>query len=155
MIGQAIASMGAWSWIALACVLLAAEVIVPGTFLLWLGGAAAITGVLFLVLPAPWQAQVAVWVVLSALSIVAWFRYARTHNDTPSEQPDLNRRIETMIGRELTLIEPIADGRGRVRFADTVWAVTGPDLPIGAKVKVRAIDGTVLVVEPSAVINPA
>ena len=50
-----------------------------------------------------------------------------------SDQPLLNRRGEQLIGRIATLTEPIKDGRGRVRIGDTMWRVSGPDLPAGAQ----------------------
>jgi hypothetical protein len=38
---------------------------------------------------------------------------------------------------------------GRVRVADSVWLVTGPDLASGARVRVTDFQGAVLVVEPA------
>ena len=43
-----------------------------------------------------------------------------------------------MIGRTATLTEPITEGRGRIRIGDTMWRVSGPDLPAGARVRVKA-----------------
>jgi membrane protein implicated in regulation of membrane protease activity len=57
--------------------------------------------------------------------------------------------MEAMIGREFVLDEPIQSGRGRVRVADSVWLVTGPDLASGARVRVTDFQGAVLVVEPA------
>src|SRR5262249_60004346 len=66
-----------------------------------------------------------------------------------SDQPLLNRRSEQQIGKVATLTEPIKDGQGRVRIGDTIWRVTGPDLPAGAQVRVTAATaaGLELVVE--------
>jgi membrane protein implicated in regulation of membrane protease activity len=41
-----------------------------------------------------------------------------------------------MIGRTATLAEPIREGRGRIQSGDTLWRVSGPDLPAGTRVKV-------------------
>lgn len=41
-----------------------------------------------------------------------------------------------MIGRTATLAEPIREGRGRIQLGDTLWRVSGPDLPAGTRVKV-------------------
>lgn len=148
MIGQAIASLGAWTWVAVGALLLIGEIVIPGTFLLWLGLAAFATGAIFLLVPAAWPIQIGVFAALAVASVVGWFRFARRHGDTASEQPDLNRRIETIVGREFVLEAPMVAGRGRVRIADTVWAATGPDCPSGVKVRVTRVDGATLVVEP-------
>ena len=149
MIVSTIAASGAWGWIILATVLMGAEILVPGYFLIWLGAAAALTGVIFLVFSGPWQAQLAVFAVLSLISLYGWFKVMKTSNGTASDKPDLNRRMEAMVGREFVLDEPIQSGRGRVRVADSVWLVTGPDLASGARVRVTDFQGAVLVVEPA------
>lgn len=147
MIIATVASWGAWGWIALAAVLMAAEILVPGYFLIWLGLAAALTGVIFLFVGAAWQIQLAVFAAFSLVSLYGWFKVMKASNGSESDRPDLNRRPEALIGREFVLDEPIHAGRGRVRIADSVWAVTGPDLASGVRVKVRGLDGATLVVE--------
>jgi membrane protein implicated in regulation of membrane protease activity len=47
-----------------------------------------------------------------------------------------------MIGRTATLAEPISNGRGRIRLGDTLWRVSGPDLPAGAQVRVTGAADT-------------
>ncbi len=147
MIVATLASWGAWSWIVAAAILMAAEILAPGYVLIWLGGAAALTGLLFLVVPAPWQVQFAVFAVLALISLYGWFKVARASAVAPSDRPDLNRRSESLVGREFVLEEPIQAGRGRIRLADSVWAVTGPDLAAGQRIRVASLDGATLVVE--------
>lgn len=149
MILATIDNWGPWSWIALAALLMALELVVPGYFLLWLGAAAAVTGVLFIMVPAPWQVQLAVFTLLSLVCLYAWFRLVKGAVDTATDQPGLNRRMDSMVGREFVLDEPIQSGRGRVRVADSVWSVTGPDLASGSRVRVTGYDGAVLMVEPA------
>ncbi|MDP2803313.1 MAG: NfeD family protein [Phreatobacter sp.] len=147
MIVATLAPWGAWSWIAIAAVLMAAEILVPGYFLIWLGAAAALTGIIFIIVPSPWQIQLLVFAVLSLLCLFGWVKVMKSINGTTSDKPDLNRRLEAMIGKEFVLEEPIQAGRGRVRIADSVWLVTGPDLATGARVRVTDFQGAVLVVE--------
>jgi membrane protein implicated in regulation of membrane protease activity len=149
MIASIIAELGPWNWIVLGCVLLALEIAAPGFFLLWIGVAALITGAISLVPSAfsimlsdspwwGWQTQVVVFLVLSVVFAYAGSRLMRPKKGD-SDQPLLNRRGEQLIGRTATLTEPIANGRGRIRIGDTLWRVTGPDLPVGTQVRVNAV----------------
>jgi inner membrane protein len=64
-----------------------------------------------------------------------------------SDQPDLNRRAEQLIGRVLLLEEAIEGGRGKVRVGDTLWLAEGADLPTGTRVKVTGVRRDALQVE--------
>jgi inner membrane protein len=84
---------------------------------------------------------------LLALDLIIDLWIANPHT-SESEDPRLNRRGVQAIGRMASLAEAIEGGRGKIRLADTVWIVEGPDLPVGARVRVIGCDGTVLQVEP-------
>ena len=144
-----ITSMAEWAWIGLGAVLLAVEIIAPGTFLLWLGIAAVATGALFLLIPAHWQVQLAVFAVFSLIGLIIWSRLAARHSKDETDRPFLNRRADALLGREFVLDEPVVAGRGRIRVDDTVWSVSGPDLPVGTRVRVSAVDGAMLHIEAS------
>ena len=135
-------------WASAALLLMAAETFAPGAFMLWLGFAAAGTFVLVWLLPLSpiWQALA--FVVLSFISIGVYMRFFRGQ-EKASDQPLLNRRGEQMIGRVLELETAITDGRGRVKIGDAFWAVAGPDLPVGSKVRVMAVDSMTLKVNPA------
>ncbi len=135
-------------WASAALLLMAAETFAPGAFMLWLGFAAAGTFVLVWLLPLSpiWQALA--FVVLSFISIGIYMRFFRG-KEMPSDQPLLNRRGEQMIGRVLELETAITDGRGRVKIGDAFWTVAGPDLPVGSKVRVMAVDSMTLKVNPA------
>ncbi len=64
-----------------------------------------------------------------------------------TDQPDLNRRPDQLVGRVAVVEEPIVHGRGRVRLDDTLWMADGPDAPAGAEMRVTAARGAVLRVE--------
>ena len=133
-----------WHWWVLAVALLALEVAAPGTFFLWLAVAAAVVGLVVLVLPdLYWQVQVLLFAVTGVAAVIAWRIYAQRRPQT-SDDPTLNRRGEQYVGQVFHLTEPISDGRGRMKVADTMWRVAGPDLPAGAKVRVVGVEGTVL-----------
>jgi len=150
MIIEAIAALGPWSWLVLGLVLLGLEILVPGTFFLWFGVAAAIVGIVALLVDFSWQYQAIAFVVL-ALVLVFAGRRIFSHTAQPGDQPLLNERPTRLIGHVYPLIEAIENGTGRVRIDDTVWRVRGPDLPAGARVRIVGHDGAVLKVEAEEV----
>ena len=138
-----------WHWWILAGILLIVELTVPVFFFLWLGMAAAATGLVLLVFPgAPLETQLVLFAILSVVAVVAWRRY-REISVPASDQPNLNRRGRQYIGREFTLDQPINNGVGKVVVDDSTWRVKGPDLPAGTTVRVRDLDGVVFIVERS------
>jgi len=135
------------TWAVVALLLLAAETLAPGAFMLWLGFAAAAVFVLVLVVPdVPVLAQVVAFLGLSVLSIQI-YRTRFRGRVRQSDQPMLNRRAEQLIGRVVPLDSAIVNGSGRVQIADAYWDVSGPDLPTGSIVRVVAVDGMTLQVE--------
>lgn len=139
-----------WHWLTFGALLIGAEMILPGTFLLWIGAGAVITGVVLALYPElAWQWQLAVFAGVSVVSVLAgrhvWRKFLRAGPD----EPLLNQRGARMQGRTAALEEPIQNGRGRARFDDSSWSVRGPDLPAGARVVVTGVEGSTLVVEPA------
>jgi membrane protein implicated in regulation of membrane protease activity len=151
MMTQALADLGEWSWIVLGGVLLVLEILVPGVFLLWIGIAAILTGALSLQLlwldAWGWQVQVLVFLVLSLVSAYIGTRVMGKSDGSDTDEPLLNRRAEQLVGRTATLEEAIVNGRGRIRLGDTLWRVSGPDLPAGTRVRVTTAQKAQLVVE--------
>ncbi|ASY64261.1 putative activity regulator of membrane protease YbbK [Sinorhizobium sojae CCBAU 05684] len=149
MIARLVVELGPWNWWVLGLLLLAAEVLVPGVFLVWIGLAALITGTLSLLLWDAafwiWQVQLIVFALLSMVAVLIGRRIAATSEE--SDEPLLNKRAESLVGRTAVLEQPIAEGHGRVRLDDTTWAVEGPDLPTGTRVRIVASTGRHLTVE--------
>lgn len=135
-----------WHWWIAAAVLAALETFMPGAVAIWFAASALVVGALLLVLPMPWQLQLVLFGVLGFVAIAAYRMYVRKHPEQSSE-PMLNQRGAQFIGQVLTLVEPINQGFGRARTGDTVWKVSGPDLPNGSPVRVIGVNGAVLVVE--------
>lgn len=136
-----------WHWFILALVLVILELALPGVVFLWIGIAAAITGVIKLFFSGlGWEYQVLLFGVLSVVCTVGARLWVR-QRPIVTDHPTLNRRGEQYIGRRFTLAEPIINNIGKLRVDDTTWKVTGPDIPAGATVKVTGVDGTALVVE--------
>ena len=140
-----------YGWWLLALLLIGAEMILPGYFLLWIGIAAGLMGAIVLLAPAlPAIAQAVVFALLAILTCAVYWRFIRPLAEHRDDQPLLNRRGEKLVGQRFVVIEPIVNGRGKVRVGDSLWTAEGPDSPAGARVTVKEARGTVLVVERAA-----
>ncbi len=138
----------AYFWAAAALLLIAAEVIMPGAFMLWLGFAAAALFVLVWLVPGMSMLTQAVAFAILGVSAIQISRRWFLKQPPASDQPTLNRRAEQLIGRVVPLDQAIERGLGRVQIADAYWRVSGPDdLPAGANVRVIGVDGMTLQVE--------
>ena len=135
-----------YAWLAIGLVLAAAEMAVPGVFLIWMAGAALIVGFAAWL----WPLSLAVQIVLFALLAIAFVftgkRYLRNHPVEPVD-PMMNDRGAQAIGQTVVVTQAIAGGQGRVRLGDSEWLAKGPDSAPGTRLRVAAHDGVVLVVE--------
>ena len=135
-----------WHWIVGAIALAAIETFMPGAVAIWFAASAALIGLLLVVVPLPWQWQ---WVMFAVLGIVAMllYRHYKKANPEVIEQPNLNRRGLQYVGQVFPLVEAMRDGAGKIQVGDSVWKVSGPDAPVGTRVRVTGADATVLTVE--------
>jgi inner membrane protein len=138
---------GPWFWFIVAGILLIGELLAPGIFLLWLGVAAALTGVVHLVFGWGLETETITFAILSIASVAASWRFVMTQRNKPSDQPNLNNRHANYIGRAVKLEHAIDHGRGKVRIDDTLWDVEGPDMAKGTSVRVTGVHDMNLVVE--------
>jgi membrane protein implicated in regulation of membrane protease activity len=141
-------SLSYWDWLALGSLLLILEVFGAGGYLLWTGLAAAIVGLLLYLFPElPWAWQFLLFGCMSILTAVFWWQRQKAAAK-PSDQPGLNQRGSGLIGQSFALHEAIIGGRGKIKANDTLWLVTGQDLPAGSQVRVIGQEGVILRVEP-------
>ena len=138
-----------WYWWILAAVLFIFEMTLPGVIFLFLAIGALASGMLLAVVSeASLEAQLGVFAVFSVVSALALrpiFKRWQGHVAASA----LNARGDAMIGKTFVLDSPILGGRGRAKLGDGSWIVTGPDMVAGAKVRVAAVNGTELKVEPA------
>ncbi|HZY52212.1 MAG TPA: NfeD family protein [Reyranella sp.] len=138
-----------WYWWALAAVLLICEMLLPGVVFLFIAIGAAVTGLIVLIASgAALEFQLVVFAIVSVVSAVALRPYFKRLQSRTADAT-LNARGEALVGREFILDQPILAGRGRIKLGDGSWIVTGPDMVAGAKVRVAAVNGTELRVEPA------
>jgi len=133
-------------WWLLALLLIVGELMMPGYFLLWIGIAAAAMGVLLWLFPGlGLLVQAVLFAVLALAACMAYARWLRPRIERAAPDGErLNRRGDRMVGQRYELVEPIVNGRGKVRVGDGQWLVNGPDLPLGSMVEVVSVDGTTL-----------
>jgi len=134
-------------WIALAILLGAAELVIPGVFLVFLAFAAAITGLAIFALPV-------LTIPLQLLSFGAWSVASiligrRWYHDYPvaTEDPLLNDRAARLLGEVVIVVEPIIAGEGRVQVGDGVWPALGADTVVGTRLRVVGMRNGKLLVE--------
>ena len=136
-----------WHWWIAALALAILELFVSGAVFIWFALGAALVGSTMIWMPwLPWQAQFVLFTIFSLASVIIWRRF-RDKNGDESAYPTLNKRGEQYIGRTFTLSEAIDNGFGKVKVDDTIWKISGADLPVGTQIKVVDIDGTVFKVE--------
>jgi membrane protein implicated in regulation of membrane protease activity len=76
--------------------------------------------------------------------------YRKKNPKKETDEPNLNRRGDQYVGRVFTLEEPIENGFGKVKVDDSIWKVEAKtDIESGKKIKVTAVEGTILQVEES------
>ncbi|WP_350313920.1 NfeD family protein [Dickeya fangzhongdai] len=137
-----------WFWLSLGGLLLAAEMLGAGGYLLWSGIAALLTGILAWLLPLDWTWQCIAFAVLTVAAALLWWQWLRRRIEK-QPPPVLNQRGQQLIGLHTTLAEPLVDGFGRVSIGDSSWRVQAEqDLPAGTVVEIIAVEGITLRVRP-------
>ncbi|MEM0550371.1 MULTISPECIES: NfeD family protein [Aeromonas] len=141
-----------WHWLGLGFILLAIEVLGSVGFLLWTGIAALEVGLLLLIWPFGWQAQLLLFAVQSLLTTWAWWRWQHQHDNSGHDAAcTINERMKGYAGRQLVLLDNVDQGVSRVRLDDTVWMVRcNEPLSAGDKIIVVGADSHILLVEPAS-----
>lgn len=128
-------------------ILFIVELVLPGSFLIWIGVAALLTGFTAL--------QIAetdtLFILFGLYSLFTCWIGKKLYihfNLMESEDPSLNERGGSLVGRRLILSDAIVNGEGRIKIDDSTWKAKGPDLPVDTLVTIAGIDGITLLVEP-------
>ncbi len=138
--------LGHWVWLIAAGVLLMLELTAPGIFLIWLGIAAGLTGIVVMFADIGWQAEFLLFAALAVVSVLIGRKVYDGRSTVPEDNPHLNRRQLGYVGRSFTLNQAVVNGRGKLSIDDTVWEIEGPDMEPGTRVTVTAVNDMVLVV---------
>jgi len=141
-----------WMWAIGGLVLLIAEIVAPGFFLVFLGVAAIATGLFTLLFDLSLAPQLVLFVIYTALAVMIGKRWY-AEPDHADQSIRLNNPSERMVGKSVTVIDPVDDHGGRVRVGDGEWSARGGPAAAGARVRVIAVDGNCLLVENVALLS--
>ena len=138
-----------WVWVVVAIGLALVETLGMAGFLLGAAAAALVSGIVAFLLPGlAWSLQVAIFALLALILTGAYWKFFRRFNER-SPQPQLNQRMQQMVGTVQVASEPIGAPHARVQIGDTLWEVRSEHrIEAGTKIRVVAVSGMVLVVEP-------
>ena len=143
-----------WLWMIGGVLLLIAEIIAPGFFLVFIGAAALATGAFALLFDLGTAAQLALFALYSLIAVMVGRRfYANAVVD--SSDPMLNDRSARLVGKVVTAVDPIDAHSGRVRVGDSEWNARGGPAAAGEKVRITGVDGNCLTVEAERILPPA
>ena len=143
-----------WLWAIAGILLLIAEVVAPGFFLVFIGAAAVATGLLTVLFDLNLAAQLGLFAVYSAVFTLIFKRWYG-EPDGAAADPLLNDRAARLVGRAVTVVEAVDDEGGRVRVGDSEWSARGGPAAPGDKVRVSSVEGNCLIVERGATLPPA
>ena len=138
-----------WHWIVMGVILLILEMSMGTFFMLGLGVAAILVGIIDTLFNTSFTLELSIWMVLSILAIVAWFKWFRENPITDSGQS--NYRLDT-LGMVMEDIQP--HSRGKVTFdapvlGNTSWHATSKvDIDKHTRVQIVQINGQLIEVEP-------
>ena len=137
-----------WHWLILAFLLLAAEALGAGGFLLGSAAAALLIAAISWMLPAlGWAGQFVIFALFSLVLTIAYWKMFRKVNNQ-SDHPELNNRASQLIGRVFELDQDIPGGQGKAQIGDTLWKVqSNKTLLKGTQVVVVSCQGMVLFIE--------
>lgn len=140
-----------WLWAIAGLVLLIAEVVAPGFFLVFLGVAAIATGLFTLLFDLGLAPQLALFVIYTGLALLIGKRWY-AEPGTSAQQIGLNDPAKRLVGRTATVVDPIDEHGGRVRLGDSEWSARGGPAAAGERVEIIAVEGNCLKVGPARTI---
>lgn len=139
-----------WHWAVAGLGFMLAELLLPSFVLVWFGLGALLVMLALLIAPETglvWQ--ILIWTISSILMVVLWFRvFRREHHKVL-----IGRASAQIVGEVGMLTEAVAPFKnGRVRFQKPVvgsdqWdCVADEELPVGTRVKVLKVEGSIITV---------
>jgi membrane protein implicated in regulation of membrane protease activity len=136
----------AWLWMIGGVLLLIAEIIAPGVFLVWIGIAAVVTGLFALLFGIGVAGQLGLFALYAVVAVLAGKRFYAVR-EVEHSGPRLNNPSERLIGRRVVVVQPVDEDSGRVRVGDSEWSARGGPAQPGERVRITGVEGNCLIVE--------
>lgn len=139
---------GIWVWATIGVFLLVAELFTGTMYLLWIAVAAFITTLIVAIFPnIGMTGEVIIFSIIAVITVV----FGRKLFPPPPKQvnEDINNPNVRLIGQMVIVSDDFVGGIGAVKHGDTRWRATAKTNPkAGESLKVVAVDGATLVIEP-------
>lgn len=136
-----------WWWAIGGLLLLVAEMVAPGFFLVFIGAAAIATGLFTLLFDLGAAPQLILFVLYTGLAVMIGKRWYGEPNGG-DQRHAINEPAKRLVGRTVTVTVDVDDHGGRVRVGDGEWNARGGPAATGERVTVTAVEGNCLIVEP-------
>ena len=144
-----------WLWAIGGVLLLIAEIIAPGFFLVFVGAAAIATGAVHLAVRPRHRAAAGAVRALRVLAVMVGKRwYGEPDRSTAATRCSTTAR-RGWSERSVTVVAAVDDHGGRVRVGDGEWNARGGPAAPGERVRITGVDGNCLIVEAERTLPPA
>ena len=143
-----------WLWLIGGVILLIAEIIAPGFFLVFIGAAAIATGAFTLLFDLGIAPQLALFALYAVIAFMVG-RKVYANQNMESTDPLLNDRSARLVGKVVTVVSAVDEHEGRVRVGDSEWSARGGPAAPGERVRIVGVDGNCLKVEAQRELPPA
>jgi membrane protein implicated in regulation of membrane protease activity len=143
-----------WIWAIAGVLLLIAEIIAPGFFLVFVGAAAIATGLFTLLFDLGTAPQLALFALYSVLAVMIGKRWYGEPAGA-DENVRLNEPTGRMVGKTVTVVETVDEHGGRVRVGDGEWNARGGPAAPGDRATIVGVEGNCLIVEAVRTLPPA
>jgi len=135
-----------WLWMIGGVILLTAEIMLPGVFLVWIGIAAVVTGLFALLFGIGIAGQLGLFALYAVLAVLVGRRVYGVQG-VAAEDSLLNDRAAQLVGRRVMVVQAVDEDSGRVRVGDSEWSARGGPAEPGERVRVTGVEGNCLIVE--------
>lgn len=135
-----------WLWMIGGVLLLAAEILLPGVFMVWIGIAAIVTGLFALLFGIGIAGQLGLFALYSVLAVLVGRRFYAVQGAARSDH-QLNEPAARLVGRRVMVVQEVDEDSGRVRVGDSEWNARGGPAQPGERVRITGVEGNCLIVE--------
>lgn len=142
-----------WLWAIGGVILLIAEVIAPGFFLLFVGAAAIATGAFTLMFDLGTAPQLILFAIYTALAVMLGKRFY-AQPDMAEQNQRLNDPGLRLVGKSVVVVGAVDEHGGRVKVGDGEWSARGGPAAVGERVTITGVDGNCLTVTATPTLPP-